>query len=386
MNYESAIVMAGVPATNKALFHKLRFSVGDPTGWIEFCGGDGDRKTVFILRDIEMERARAKVLVDAVHCPADFPPEVGLSGDRETATAQAVAECLRRHGVIRVVADRSLPLIFAEKIREAGMEVSCDTELGVQARRVKDSQEIAWLSEAQHVTEQCVEMACRLIATAKPSRDGELQHDGSPLTSERVRQAIDVWLLGRGYVNPTSIVAGGPTGADCHDYGSGQLFTEQPIIVDIFPMNRVTHYHGDCTRTVVHGSVSEPLANMHRAVTAAKAAATAACRAGVTGHDVHEATVATIRAHGYGVGLPTPDADDAYCAMTHGTGHGIGLDVHEPPLLDSKGPKILVGDALTIEPGLYSKSCGGIRVEDMVIVHADGCENLNSIPEGLDWS
>ena len=71
--------------------------------------------------------------------------------------------------------------------------------------------------------------------------------------------------------------------------------------------------------------------------------------------------------------------------MVHGTGHGIGLDVHEPPLLDRGGPPLLVGDALTIEPGLYSQAVGGVRVEDMVIVQADGCRNLNRLPEGLSW-
>jgi Xaa-Pro aminopeptidase len=73
--------------------------------------------------------------------------------------------------------------------------------------------------------------------------------------------------------------------------------------------------------------------------------------------------------------------------MVHGTGHGIGLEVHEPPLLDAGVSDLLVaGDALTIEPGLYSKAIGGIRVEDMVIVTQEGCENLNQLPEGLAWA
>ena len=72
--------------------------------------------------------------------------------------------------------------------------------------------------------------------------------------------------------------------------------------------------------------------------------------------------------------------------MVHGTGHGIGLDVHEPPLLDFKGPELVVGDALTIEPGVYSKAIGGIRIEDMVVVTETGCENLNQLPQGLDWN
>jgi Xaa-Pro aminopeptidase len=71
--------------------------------------------------------------------------------------------------------------------------------------------------------------------------------------------------------------------------------------------------------------------------------------------------------------------------MTHGTGHGIGIDVHEPPLLDIKGPALLAGEALTVEPGLYRQDLGGVRIEDMVIVTQDGCENLNHLPDGLDW-
>jgi Xaa-Pro aminopeptidase len=164
------------------------------------------------------------------------------------------------------------------------------------------------------------------------------------------------------------------------------LRTGEPVIIDIFPRNRETLFNGDCTRTVVHGDISQELAKMHAAVVAAKAAATGACRAGVTGEAVHDATLQAIKAHGYGVGLPDDDTPDSYCGITHGTGHGIGLDVHEPPLLDKGGPGLLVGDAITIEPGLYSRSIGGVRVEDIVVVTEDGCENLNALPEGLDWS
>jgi Xaa-Pro aminopeptidase len=124
---------------------------------------------------------------------------------------------------------------------------------------------------------------------------------------------------------------------------------------------------------------------MHEVVVQAKAAAIAATRAGVTGEQVHTATSACMHAAGYHMGLPAADAPDTYCGMTHGTGHGIGLDVHEPPLLDRKGPPLVAGDCLTIEPGLYCRAIGGVRVEDMVVVTENGCDNLNSLPEGLTW-
>ena len=381
----AALIMAGIPAVNATLYHRIRFSVGDPAAYLEVPDDGGRKRSVLILRDIEMDRARRSARAERVACPADYAPEGGLSGDRETATAQAAAECLRRAGVNRVTGDRSVPLIFAEMIGRAGIELACDLELGVIERRRKDEQEVAWLREAQGVTEGAMEMACRLIATAEARADGVLLCDGEPLTSERVRAAIDHWLLDRGYANPPSIVAGGPDGGDCHDEGHGELRTGQPVIIDVFPRNRQTLYNGDCTRTVVHGDVPDEIARMHAAVCEAKRAAIAAVRPGVTGEAVHGATTAAIEARGYAVGLPEEDAPDSYCAITHGTGHGVGLDVHEPPLLDLKGPELLVGDAVTIEPGLYRRDLGGVRVEDMVVVTEEGCENLNRLGEGLAW-
>ena len=190
-----ALVMAGVPAVNNSLFHRIRFSVGDPAAWIDLPSGDGSRQSLLIVRDIEMDRARRHARADQVACPADFPPEGGLSGERDTATAQAVAECLRRSGVTRAVADRTMPLIFAHLIRQAGIELECDLDLGVGERRTKDSTELAYLREAQAMTEEVMLMACRMVARADAGASGVLMHEGQPLTSERVQAAIDVYLM-----------------------------------------------------------------------------------------------------------------------------------------------------------------------------------------------
>jgi Xaa-Pro aminopeptidase len=382
-----AVVMAGIPATNLALYHRVRFMVGDPAAYAEIPAPDGSWTRVFIVRDIELERARRHAIADAVHCPADFAPEQGLSGDRETATAQALAECLFRFGVTHAAVDRSLPFSFAHHMMERGITLAYDPALGVACRRAKDEAEIGHLRAAQAFTEQVMRMACETIARATTDADGVLHHEGAVLTSDRVRSMIDIFCLGHGAFNTHgSIVAGGPIGADCHHRGEGPLRTGEPIIVDIFPMIKATHYHGDCTRTVVHGRIPPAVAAMHAAVVEAKDAAEAAVRPGVTGESVHLATIGVIERHGYATGLPNPDAVPSFTSMVHGTGHGIGLEVHEPPLLDRKGPPLVKGDALTIEPGLYCKAIGGIRVEDMVIVTQGGCVNLNTLPTGLTWA
>ena len=310
-----ALLMAGIPQSNSALYHRIRFLVGDPVAYLQIPVGGG-RKSVLILRDIEMDRARRHARADEVACPRDFTPAAGLSGDRETATAQAAAECLRRVGVTRVTADRTLPLIFAEIVREAGIGVECDMAMGVADRRSKDAEELRHVRQSQAATEQIIERTCRLIARADARRDGVLLEEGRPLTSERVRALINHWFIDLDFVNPPSIVAGGPVGADCHDLGHGELRTGEPVIVDIFPRNGSTLYFGDCTRTVVHGDVPDEVARMHAAVCDAKHCGMAAARAGVTGEDVHKATIAAIERHGYKTGLPPADAGDDYCGMT----------------------------------------------------------------------
>lgn len=385
MNTPTATLRAGISEKNSSLYHVMRFAVGDPAAWLEIPQ-DGGTKTILIIRDVELDRARATVQADEIVGPADYTPEDGLSADREVATAQAVAECFKRHGITTVTGERSLPLCFVQVLTEAGLEVVCDLALGVRERRQKTEEEIAMIRHSQAVTEEAIRLACEMIARADVGDGGVLQHEGSDLTSERVRAAVNTLLMDRGFSGPQFIIAGGPHGAIGHHIGHGPLRTGESVIVDIYPTDRSTHYCGDCTRTVVHGDIPDEIAAMHATVVKAKAAAIAAVRAGATGKDVHAATSGVIVGDGYAMATPGQRSRGDGAVLDHGTGHGIGLDVHEPPLLDAKGIELIPGDAVTIEPGLYKPGLGGVRVEDIVIVTEDGCENLNSLPEGLDWS
>ncbi len=344
---------------------------------------DGSR--TLILREIEMDRAKKHARADRVFGYSDFTPVGGLSGDRDTGAAQATTECLLRNGITTVIADRTLPLLYVDEMRGAGITVELDQEMGVLDRRVKDDEELSHLRHAQKVTEEVMQMACETLGRASADSNGVLQHENIPLTSERIRTMVDTFLLEENFFNPPCIVAGGSDGGDCHELGSGDLYTEQPIIIDIFPLDKKTMYNGDCTRTVVHGNIPEEVARMHAAVVEAKLAATAIIKAGVTGETVHLETVRVLTEHGYQEGLPKENDPPTFCSMPHGTGHGIGLDVHEPPLLDRNGAVLLTGDVITIEPGLYSHALGGVRIEDMVVVTDTGCEIFNALPEGLTW-
>ncbi|MEM7473466.1 MAG: M24 family metallopeptidase [Planctomycetota bacterium] len=377
-----ATILAGIPLSNPAFYHRVRFGVGDPAAWLQL-EQDGDRKTEFILRDIEMERARQKVQVDQVSCPADYTPEGGLSGDRATATAQSLAECLKRSEVEVVTADRTLPFIFAWFIQQAGIAIEYCPDLGVLDRRTKDEQELEWLQEAQRVTEEAMLMACQTVARADADSEGVLRHEGAPLTSERLRKMISGFLMDLDYSEPQgSIVASLPHSADCHERGSGPLRTGEAVIVDIFPQNKRTNYCGDCTRTVVHGDASDTMVKMHAAVVAAKEAACAVAKVGATADEVHGATKQAIVEHGFEF-LRGQISDEP--VMPHGTGHGVGLEIHEPILLDDNGGTLLANEVLTVEPGLYSRKYGGVRVEDIIVITEGEPRNLNKLPLGVDW-
>lgn len=375
-------VLAGLATNNATLFHRIRFMAPDSSVIIDFADGT----SVFIVRDIEMQRARKGVRTDRVCCAADFEPQAGLSGDRDTALAQAAAECLRRAGETKITVDRTLPYLYAHFILQAGIEIEYSEHFGVGERRIKTPGEIEHLRHAQKITGEAMTFACRTIGRAKPDRDGILHHEGEVLSSERVRSMITGFLLERNFSNShDSIVVTIPHVADCHHFGAGPLQADLPVIVDIFPMDNATRYNGDMTRTVVCGEPSDVVRNMHAAVSEAKAAGCDTLKAGTTGEAVHRATTDVIERLGFSLVRGDVDESDA-TSMRHGTGHGIGLEVHEPILLDHGGGEISAGEVFTVEPGLYSATLGGVRIEDMVLVTQTGHEILSHVPEGLDWT
>lgn len=375
----TATLLAGIPAESGSLYLKVGIAAGDPAAWIAVDG-----QSTVIVRDIEKERAAAVGTADRYAAPVDFAPNGGLDADRAIATAQSVAEFCRREGVMRVRTDRSLPFVFAWQLMQQGIELEFDAELGVLDRRVKSAEQHALLQRAQSVTEKAMEFACRLVASSDAQSDGTLHHKGAALTSERVKAAIAHFLLDEGFtMGHGAIVATAPDAADCHHAGSGALRTEQPVIIDIFPRDESSRYWGDCTRTVVHGTPSDTVVAMHQAVVEAKAASIAQLTAGNTADQVHKAAIEMLEQHGFQQSRGTTTNEPT---IQHGTGHGIGLDIHEPILLDDGGGELLVGEVFTVEPGLYGRRDGGVRVEDMLVVTEGQPQNLNQLHEGLDWS
>jgi len=373
-----ARILAGFPDKNASLFRRIGVPLGDPAAWIEL-----DTRRIALVRDIEMDRVQKVGHADDVTCPAEHPPPTGLNPDRETATAEAATQLLRAAKVEEIFADRSLPYIFAWHLEQAEIEVRYDPELGVVDRRQKTHYELEALASAQSTTEEVMQWICETIARATAASDGSLMHQGETLTSERVRTMAATEFLKRGFtMGHGAIVATAPEVADCHHAGTGPLKTGVPVVVDLFPRDESSRYWGDCTRTVVHGEPSDTVKAMHAAVIDAKAAATAALTIGNTADAVHRAAHEKLLEHGF---ADSRGSVSDVPTIQHGTGHGIGLDVHEPILLDFGGGELLESEVFTIEPGLYGRRDGGVRVEDMLVVTQNEPTNLNKLHQGLDW-
>jgi len=148
--------------------------------------------------------------------------------------------------------------------------------------------------------------------------------------------------------------------------GAGLLLLDYGCLVD--------GYHSDMSRTVwLEGPPDPALAQVHRVVVAAEEAGIAACSPGATGHEVDEAARAVLRAAGH---------EEHFL---HSTGHGVGLEIHEPPWLRRGNEDPLqVGDVVTVEPGVYLPGVGGVRVEDMVLITASGPEVITGSHRELE--
>lgn len=262
------------------------------------------------------------------------------------------------------------------RLLEMGLELQIAEGPLFPEREIKSSREAAAIAEGNRCSALGFAAAERLLRASKP-RGRTLLHHGEVLTSERVKFAIESACLEAGAVSANTIVAGGDQACDPHERGSGPLRPGELIIIDIFPRVSATGYHGDMTRTFLRGRASDAQHALVAAVRAAQLAALGQIRSGVNGRDVHRQVVETFRQRGF----ETKHTAKGAVGFFHGTGHGLGLDIHEMPrlsgLLDSTLQK---GAVVTVEPGLYYPGLGACRIEDVVQVTATKPKMLSDYP------
>ena len=355
--------------TDPDLLYATRFFAPDPFIFLEKAG-----RRMVLLNDLEIDRGRAQAQVDEVIAYGDVAKRAG----KEPSLAAVLIRFLQEQRVRKAQVPATFPLGLATELAKAGIALEPVSGLFFPERECKSAEELRKLRRALAITEAGMARGMEVLAASKIGPKHQLQWGGRTLTSERLRAEIDSAILHAGGQPANTIVAGGEQGCDPHERGHGPLKAHALIILDIFPRDARTGYYGDMTRTVVRGRASEAQRRLWQTVLEGQQLALRAMKPGVEGKAVHEAVQALFTERGY----PTEQRKGRWTGFFHGTGHGLGLELHEEPRFGRT--RFQPGQVLTVEPGLYYPGLGGVRIEDVVTVTQRGIRLLSRFEKRLE--
>src|SRR6476660_1081470 len=355
------------------MLYATRFFAPDAFIFLEERG-----KRTLVLSDLEIDRARKQAKADEFVSYSALEREVQGGARMAPAYEKVLSHFLRKRGVRAAVVPANFQLGFAEELAASNIKLRTTNGLFWPEREAKTEAELKMMRRALQITEAGMARAMEVLKASKPGAGKKLMWSAKTLTSEVLRAEIDSAILRAGGLPANTIVAGGDQACDPHERGSGPLLANSLIILDIFPRDAKTGYFGDLTRTVLRGRASEPQRKLWETVKAGQALALKRIKAGVDGMTIHKAIQELFASRGFATGV----RNGRRVGFFHGTGHGLGLEIHEHPRLQ----KVVLKDrqVLTVEPGLYYPGVGGTRQEDVVVVTKTGCRILSRFPKQLE--
>ena len=363
------------------LRHEVPLAVPDPFLYVEV----GSKRTV-VVSSLEAGRIR-ELGTDLEVLTLE---EVGLDellkrGLDQYALQHAVSlGACRQLGLERAVTPATFPLGDADFLRASGIELTADQRFFDERRRVKNEHELEGIRRACRAVEAGMTVGLELLRGADRS-NGVLTLGGEPLTCERVKLEVERAFGEHGAAAEEFIVSHGAQTAIGHEGGSGPIASDDIVLFDLFPRDRESGCYSDFTRTVSIGPASDELRQFHRLAKEALDLAVAAVKPGVKGSDIHRMVCDLFHEHGYKTQLHKEEGEALVDGYFHATGHGVGLEVHERPGVGRvESEPLVAGDVIALEPGLYRSGYGGVRLEDLVLVTADGAEVLTSFPYDLE--
>ena len=373
------LLFYGDTERSPAMRHELPVPIVDP-----FLLAVVDGRMHVVVSGIERARVSAAVPDAVLHDIADLGfhelLESGMSFreiDLEL-TSRAVAEI----GIVEAVADPEMPVAVADRLRGDGVVLHPDHAVVARRRRVKSAAEMAGIRRAQAAAVSGMAAAAGLLAEAVPDGD-RLMLDGQVLTAEAVRDALREACRRGGAPAPPDVIVASVWQGYGHEPGSGPLPANLPIVIDLWPRDEQSGCWADMTRTFVVGEIGDDVRALERLVRTALERAREAVRPGVTGRELHELVCDLFEAAGHRTQRTGP-GDDPDEGFQFSLGHGVGLAVHEAPSLGLTGRDgLIAGDVIAMEPGLWKRGIGEVRLEDLLLVTEDGSETLTRYPYEL---
>jgi Xaa-Pro aminopeptidase len=335
-----------------------------------------------LFSPLEVDRARKKSRLDQVHL--DSPWRSEADSKSRSGLAATAAAFLEAHNITNLQVPTLFPLGYAEQLRNWGFNITPSETAFFPERIVKNEYEIRCLAKVERLTRKAMQQAERYLAYCSIGNDGILRdgETGNRVKSADVRGAIETFLIMHGAMPAHTIVACGREGADPHNVGHGFIRANQTIIIDIFPRLLATGYWGDMTRTYVKGKAAPEIKKLYNTVRKGQDIGLSMVADGVDGAYIHK----TITDYFDQQGFPTKNIRGKQTGFFHGTGHGVGLEIHEAPRISTRSDILQTGQVVTVEPALYYPSLGGVRLEDMVVVRDNGCDNLTRHKRRLEIS
>jgi Xaa-Pro aminopeptidase len=371
-----AFLMISESAHNADMYYATGFLAVDTFVYLNA------KKETILVSDMELGRAGKESHIKDVLPTSKYGimEKLRKHKDSDTAFCEMIIEFLSSEDLKRIAVPYNFPVQLADCIRKAGLDIVPVKSPFREMREVKKEYEIAAIKKAQKAGEKALAEGIMAIKTASV-KQCKLWKGNVPLKTDDVRAIIEVSLLSQGCEAPDIIIACGKGSSDPHWQGEGELLADEPIVIDMVPRSKKERYYSDMTRTVMRGTPSEELKNMYSAVKDAQEAAISKIKAGVSGSDIHNIVCDILEERGYETGKGKIGVFTE--GFIHSTGHGVGLDIHEGPNLSENGKELKTGCVVTVEPGLYYKNTGGIRLEDVVFVTRTGCKNLTMFEKNL---
>lgn len=370
----AAVLIVAASEQDANLYYATQFWAPDP-----FIFAQIDGRKILVMSDLEIDRAKSQSEVEEVLSFSKLQLKAKKRKGSAGGTPDIVDLLFKERKVAHVRVPSNFPVALADRLRKKGYTLEVVPDPFFPERTIKRKEEVAAIRETQRLTEEAVRSAMDVIRESQ-IKNGELWLKGKPLTSELIRKVLHLTLMGSDCLGRETIVAGGTQACDPHSIGSGPLKAHWPIVLDVFPVSLKTRYFSDMTRTVVKGKPSQKVKKMYEAVQHGQAIAFEKLKAGVDGKSVHTAILEYFQGQGFHTGWIKGRMQGFF----HGTGHGVGLEIHEPPRISSTSDILKEGQVVTVEPGLYYLDAGGIRLEDMVLITKTGCQNLTTFPKLLE--